>query len=259
MDEFQHQRTELVALPPSPGGAATRVLYEGCREMSWFRSTQVSITTRAIEIDISGADPFMSLLTLGCWFMFFQFDYVERYPLDRVTSLELVRHGGGGGSGGNGCGKLLGELCRSGSSTVIRGTVQGRRRGILSCCCSQAAARTFEVRIAAVGSAEDVEELFDKLQEARRAAIAKAEEDKRLGIVRLEGDPGYRRRGNNGHGSGARRKDSGESVLYDSDYVPSTDSDEESLDGSSDGGGGSSSDYGSEGDRFVRSKDQHIV
>lgn len=243
MTEFQRQRTEMVALPPSPMNQGTRVLYEGCREMSWFRSTQVSITTRAIEIDISGADPLMSLLTLGCWFMFFQFDYVERYPLDRITSLELVR-----GSGADGC---AGGLCNTKStSTHIRGTVQGRRRGMVSClpaCCACCATttRTFEVRIAAVGSAEDVDELFEKLQEARQVAIARAEEDKKLG--RLEGDPGDLAPSRGGR----HRKGSGESVLYDSDYVPSSDSEDDSSD---DAGTCSSSDYGSD-DGFIRKRD----
>ena len=94
IDEFSSVQT--VQAPPAPPHAEQKVLYEGTKATGLFRTTQVCITTRAIEIDVSGADPTMSILTLGCWYMFFQFDYIERYPLSRVVSLEMG-HGDSGG------------------------------------------------------------------------------------------------------------------------------------------------------------------
>eukprot|EP00937_MAST-01D_sp_MAST-1D-sp2_P000375 g375.t1 len=162
MNEFAQDRGSTVSAPPAPPGSEQKVLYEGTRDDGVFLSTQVCVTTRAIEIDVSGADPTMSVLTLGCWYMFFTNDYVERYPLSRISSLQLLRPDGGG--------------------TIIKGVVEGRRRGCCPLCpCASMRAetccgrtRSFYVRIAAIGSAEDTEHMFAQLEAARKQARARA-------------------------------------------------------------------------------------
>lgn len=69
-----------------------KTIYEGpCgpRSGKIMHKTTIIVTNRTVEIEREGANCCLSVLTLGCWFFFFQTASIEIYELQRITSLYL--------------------------------------------------------------------------------------------------------------------------------------------------------------------------
>jgi cbb3-type cytochrome oxidase subunit 3 len=69
-----------------------KTIYEGPggkRSSRLLHKTTIIVTNRTVEIEREGANVWLTLLTLGCWYFCFQTASIEIYELNRISSLYL--------------------------------------------------------------------------------------------------------------------------------------------------------------------------
>jgi hypothetical protein len=107
------------AQPPYLALYALRTLYDGPggpRTSRFMNSRRIVVTTKAIEVETTGASAVLSALTCGCWWFLFQSITVEIFELARIGALYMEKDcivgelasatGVGGGGGRSSCGGL---------------------------------------------------------------------------------------------------------------------------------------------------------
>ena len=78
---------DLKTIYEGPGGPASKRL---------LHKTTLVITNRTVEIEREGVNVVLTVLTCGCWYVFFQTASIEIYELQRIQTLYLrddVVHG----------------------------------------------------------------------------------------------------------------------------------------------------------------------
>ena len=68
------------------------ILYEGAggkHSQSMFYTTTLMVTDWSVEVEREGANPLLTVLTLGLWFWLFQTVSTEVFELERVVELEM--------------------------------------------------------------------------------------------------------------------------------------------------------------------------
>eukprot|EP00937_MAST-01D_sp_MAST-1D-sp2_P004587 g4587.t1 len=69
-----------------------KTIYEGPggqRSARMLHKTNLVVTNRTVEIEREGVNVVMTVLTCGCWWLFFQTASIEIYELERIQTLYL--------------------------------------------------------------------------------------------------------------------------------------------------------------------------
>eukprot|EP00937_MAST-01D_sp_MAST-1D-sp2_P003839 g3839.t1 len=91
--------------PPGPSLLELKTIYEGPGGRSaarFLKKTTLIVTNRTVEIEREGANVCMTVLTMGCWYMFFQTASIEIYELRDSVIIGVIpgkRCGGRCGGG----------------------------------------------------------------------------------------------------------------------------------------------------------------